>query len=245
MKTALTCILFVVTIIYAHADIMVLGDSHTVGPFGKYLQQDLAQKFPEQVITTYAHSSSAPIHWWDDKIYKLTGGVSHRMSYQGKTYYHPGLPDWRVPYSVQKIMPVLDQVLIHSHWREVAPIRRPDVIVFALGANDKRAVTTRDGVRTSEFAKRQVILDELLKEVESRGIKCLWVAPPSSSKRTQAQEQTTHEYLMGVIQNRCSLYDSRKFRAIYCDKVHFNCQRAFKTAEAWAQEVAEFISDNL
>jgi hypothetical protein len=56
-------------------------------------------------------------------------------------------------------------------------------------------------------------------------------------------EQTTHEYLLEGIQERCPLFDSRKFKALYCDKVHFSCRKGKPIVKEWANEAFNFIKE--
>lgn len=230
----------------AMADILVIGDSHTVGPFGTNLHKNLASALPDKMIMVYGHSSSAPVHWMGSKPVMLSGGINHHMSF-GETYLdHPNLPHWRILQPSQNLLKVLNEPVIHPQWKVKIPMKPTiDTIVIALGANDRGAVSTDSGTRTTEYAKRVQIINDLLNETESRGIKCIWIGPPSSITRSKAKEQTTHDYLVEGINNRCPLYDSRKFVAKFCDKVHFNCPPAMPDARKWAREAADFVLTHL
>lgn len=229
-----------------YANILVIGDSHTAGPFGKYLHDKLTEYYPEKTIVTLGHSSSALIHWWSEKVYSLSGGVGHHMSANGKYYKNPNPTHWRVKREVPKLLPLLDNPILHDQWQQQLPgAIEVDTIVFALGANDRRAISRNDGTRTRAFEERKQIIIEALDEVERRGLKCIWIAPPHSVIRPLAVGDTTYQYIVEAVGQRCPIYDSRKFVARYCDQVHFNCTRALGTARTWAHEVADFIKVNL
>lgn len=234
------------TLSTAQADILFVGDSHTVGPFGTFTHKNLAKDHPDKMIMVYGHSSSAPIHWMSSKPIKLSGGLNHHMSYQDKYLPHPNLPDWHELQNSIPLLPLLDNPVLHPSWKVKIPMKAQlDTVIFALGANDRNAVSTDAGTRTEEFEKRVEIVDKMLIEVESRGLKCIWIGPPASISRSKAKEQTTQDYLVKAIKGRCPMFDSRKFVAKYCDQVHFNCPPAIPEARQWANEVSEFINQNL
>ncbi|HXH73757.1 MAG TPA: hypothetical protein VNJ08_02260 [Bacteriovoracaceae bacterium] len=228
------------------ADIIIVGDSHTVGPFGDNLHKNLAQMHPGKLIAVFGHSSSAPVHWVSKTPVKLTGGLNHHLSYNGLYLPHPNQPNWRIPQDSIGLVSVLDNPVYHQAWKLKVPVKPElNTIIFALGANDRGAVSTNTGARTSEYKKRVDILDKMLIEIEQRGLKCLWIGPPSSPTGSQAMETTTHEYIVEGIKERCPMFDSRKFVAKFCDQVHFNCPPAMPMAFQWAKEAADFINANL
>lgn len=235
-----------ITLTAAHADILFIGDSHTVGPFGSYVHKSLAAQHPDKMIMVYGHSSSAPIHWMSSKPSQLPGGLNHHMSYQNQYLDHPQKPDWRQLQNSIELTSLLENPVLHPSWKVKIPMKpQLDTIIIALGANDRNAVSTDTGAKTEEYAKRVVILDKMLQLTEEKGLKCIWIGPPASISRSKEKEQTTQDYLVEAIKGRCPIFDSRKFVAKFCDKVHFNCLLALPEARKWADEVTEFINQNL
>lgn len=243
MKT-LFVIIFTILSFNSFADLLMIGDSHTVGPFGDHLHKNLAKGLNDKIIMVYGHSSSAPIHWMSETPVVLSGGINHHISYQDIFLQY--FPDWRIKQPTLNLISLLDNPIIHSDWVSKIPLKpNIDTIIIALGANDRAAVATPSGARTSEFKKRLEILDGMLNQIGNRGINCIWIGPPSSIKETKLNEQTTHEYLLEGIKNRCPFFDSRKFVAKFCDQVHFSCKEGTPTAKEWANEASEFIFKNL
>jgi len=246
MKKFFMISVFLFLTISGHADILVIGDSHTAGPFGEILHKSLTHEYPDKIILTYGHSSSAPIHWMSSKSTKLSGGLNHHFSINGQYYPHPNLPNWRLPAETLSLIDLFTSPILHSQWQKKASREvNINTIIIALGANDRGAVSDEAGNRTNEFHKRVQVIHEMLGQIESRNIKCIWIGPPSSPLRTSKLEQTSHEYLVEGIQDKCPLFDSRKFIALYCDKVHFSCKKGKPIVEKWANEAFTFVRENI
>ncbi len=228
------------------ADILIIGDSHTTGPFGKILHKNLTEKLNNEIILTYGHSSSAPIHWMSNKPTKLSGGINHHFGQNGIYYSHPNLPDWREKQNSLSLLNLLNNPVVHKQWREKLTREiNLDTIVIALGANDRNIVSTLNGDRSSAYESRVKTLRKMLSEIKKRNLKCIWIAPPSSPLRPSKVEETTFNYLKDGIEDNCPIYDSRKFVANFCDKVHFSCKEGYSRAKMWADEVTEFVLSNL
>lgn len=245
MKKLIFAITLLLTMV-AHADILVVGDSHMAGRFGESLHINLRNQFPDEMIMVYGHASSAPIHWMDDKPTKLTGGVLHQFSYKNLFLIMPKplrIP-WMIPQNTISFRDLLNRPVHHAYWRHRVQNQeaRLDTVVIALGANDRKFVSNSKGVPLPAFETRVKIASAMVTEIVSRGYKCVWVSQPSSVTRNPKVEQTTLRYIMQAIDGRCALYDSTKFVAKLCDQVHFNCAPAYPEADRWAKEVSDFIA---
>jgi len=231
----------------AFSDMLIIGDSHTAGHFGEVLHKELTKNLKNQIILTFGHSSSAPIHWMNKNSTKLSGGLNHHFSIDGKYYAHPNLPDWRILADSLYLWDIFERPILHEKWKKhVSRAPQFNTIIIALGANDKSAISDLMGNRkTEEHQKRLQTLKELITKIKAKNLKCIWVAPPSSAASSNAAEEVTFQYLYDGINGQCPIYDSRKFRAVKCDKVHFNCSKEISIAKIWADEVSEFILKNL
>jgi hypothetical protein len=119
------------------ASVLVLGDSHTAGPFGSEIHKLLSDKF-EQVVTL-GHSSSAAYHWVREKEFILSGGKFNQMFFNQKQVKDPNPTHWRVKVAVPKLSDVLNDNAYHSSWKQIAGENlKADIVVIGLGANDAR-----------------------------------------------------------------------------------------------------------
>ncbi len=230
----------------AFSDLLIIGDSHPAGPFGEHLHKELSKNLPNEIILTFGHSSSAPLHWMSKHPTKLSGGLNHHFSIDGKYYPHPNLPDWRILADSLYLWEIFEAPILHQTWRKYATrVPQFDTIIIALGANDKAAVSDLKGNKQPEYQRRLQILKDLLTRIQEKNLKCIWIAPPSSAASSNEAEEITFQYLAEGISSRCPIYDSRKFRAVKCDQVHFNCSKEISIAKIWAEEVNEFVLKNL
>lgn len=180
--------------------IVYVGDSHTVGYFGKQLTQELAGAFHGQV-NRYGVTSSGINHWM--KLSELRGlAVEHIRSEtteDGKVAYQK-YRQGRVP----RDFPSFNQLLK----AEVG------TVVIALGTNDIASLCLSPKT-LQEQARKMLELAE--------GKACVWVGPPSFAKESSVisrgcrgladQYDTTVDLLRKEIEDSgCFYVDSRKFR---------------------------------
>jgi hypothetical protein len=245
MRWGFLLLLFISFNSWSTTNMVVIGDSHTAGPFGRYLHQNLS-KHSELNVALYGHSSSAAIHWMQDKKYVLSGGLQHRLTVDGNYYANPNPTHWRVKREVPKLKDILKELAFHTQWQQqVGTISPIDIVVVALGANDLRTVTNEDGTPARNYQARQKYVIKMLDFIEQAGAKCLWVGPPDGIKKTPQRQSTLYRYLKEAVGNRCPFYSSNHFKATACDGVHFNCRSLLPLAKKWAGEVTEFILQNL
>lgn len=237
-------ILFLLFISSAFAkNIMFIGDSHSVGPFGQTVFKKLS-KIQDLNIAMYAHSSSAAVHWTANKTYELGGGVNHMLTVDGKFYDNPNKTHWSVRRKVPHIEDILKELAYNESWKKEVGIINPiDTVIIALGANDLRAVSNLNGklIKGSELRKSSIL--KMISEVEAIGAKCIWIGPPngSSAEHSDARQKRLYQFLREAIGERCEFYSSNHFKAKSCDKIHFNCRAEIKNSTKWATEVTNFI----
>lgn len=228
----------------ADTNIIVIGDSHSAGPFGRYLVNNLSE-LPTVNVALYGHASSAPLHWIGSKKYKLSGGVQHLLNYEEKKYQNPTPTDWRAKVEVPKLEVILKELAFHKSWQRKIGSQKIDVAVIALGANDYRAISDSNGKPTSSYKKRLEYISHMIDELERQNIQCLWVGPPDGIKKTSSRQKLLYDFLKDGIQQRCELFNSNHFKATDCDGVHFSCAKGNAKAKQWASEVSEFVKMNL
>lgn len=221
--------------------LLIIGDSHTAGIFGKELHHKMTDHFKQ--VVTLGHASSAPIHWIDDKSYRLSGGVFNQLFLNGKTYKNPRPTDWREKVLVPKIKRVLKDNAYHQSWKQPNALKA-DVIIIALGANDARAIADENGhPRPWTLSQRAQAIQKMLDLIADK--QCIWIGPPNGIKKPQANQEFLYEYLADQVQNRCTFFSSNHFKVTTCDGIHFNCAAGKEKALEWVSEVESFILRNI
>jgi hypothetical protein len=222
------------------SDILVIGDSHMAGPFGRYLFDHLSKRHN---VVIYGHSGSAAHNWLDDKTHLLSGGIQHLMSFEGLNKSHPNKPHWTTKVEVPKFKELLIDVSLHQSFRSIIQDRfRYDSIVIELGANDLRAITNDEGtILQSNFKHRLKFNKKLKTLIVDHGSECFWVGPPSGIKKTDAAQSVVYKMLKEATGLDCKLFDSRWVYVDVCDGVHLNCRAGVNLAKDWALKVSDFI----
>lgn len=248
MKKYVYLLLFSLASQYSFAaNILVIGDSHTAGPFGQQLKKELQIKHN---VAVYGHSSSAAINWVEEKITNFSGGIYHGAFVSGVDLLNPAPVHWREKVATPKLKDFLSNMLKYEGWTNTTGPIKPDVAVIALGANDLRAIANPDGSIRSSYDFRQKALLNILDQLDENQMKCFWIGPPDSVMKPSAQQDTLYNYLLEAIGNRCEFFNSRHYVAKKwleaCDGVHFSCNKeSYRIAAMWAQEVKDFINNNL
>jgi hypothetical protein len=234
--------LFVFSYAVLAKNILVIGDSHMAGPFGKNMFSNLAQDKNNNVVV-YGHASSAAIHWINEKETKVSGGVFHSFSYEGRTYSNPNPTDWRESVAVPKASIVFDEFLLHSSWKQKPKASlTPDIIVIELGANDLRIISSENGVvNKKSYAERLTANKKLVEMAIDRGAKCYWVGPPDGIKKSTARQNIVYQMLAEAVADQCEFFNSRKYNVNVCDGIHYNCTAGYSKAKEWAREVTDFV----
>lgn len=221
--------------------VLLIGDSHTAGPFGSKLHSLLSSEY-EQVVTL-GHSSSAASHWVNPKEYLLSGGKFNQMFLKGQQVRDPNPTHWRIKVKVPKLTEVLNDNAYHADWKQLAGENlRADIVVIALGANDARVIANPDGsIRAAGYKLRKAAIIDMIAAVKQSGAKCVWIAPPHGSKKTDANQRAVYAYLKDAIADECPMMDSNHYKATGCDGYHFSCSSQRPKAIKWANEAFDFV----
>ena len=227
------------------ASVLLLGDSHTAGPFGSKLHKFLSSEY-EQVITL-GHSSSAAYHWVKEKEFMLSGGKFNQMYLNGKQIKDPNPTHWRVKVAVPKLSNVLNDNAYHAMWKQVVGENlKADIVVVGLGANDARVVANPDGtIRANGYKIRKQAIVDMIAAIKQSGAKCIWIMPPHGIKKTDANQKAVYDYLKDAVGGDCPMMSSLHYKATGCDGVHFSCSSQKPKAIKWAKEAFEFIKSNI
>ncbi len=231
-------------------NILMIGDSHTAGPFGQYVHQSLATRAGLNIVT-YGHSSSAALHWLSSRRSKLTGGVYHQLSahktfnaYELVRMDNPNPTDWREAVEVPFFEPLVEDMNLHPEWRNLGfPVEAPNLVVIALGANDRGYLFNRQGQFSQVAFDRHVnYARTLAQKATEAGAKCLWIGPPHGRVKTDEEQEALYRMLHVALEEvDCQLVSSNHYKAMGCDGVHFNCRAELPAARNWANEMVEHI----
>lgn len=227
------------------SSVLVIGDSHTAGPFGTKIHSLLSTQFNH--VVTLGHSSSAAFHWVKETDYKLSGGKFNQMSINRSQHLDPNPTHWREKVSVPKLGSVLNDNAYHSKWKAIVGENlKADIVVIALGANDARTIANPDGsIRPNGYKVRKAAIRDMIAAVKQSGSKCIWIAPPNGIKKSPANQKAVYSYLKDAINSECAMMDSQHYKATGCDGVHFSCSSQRPKAIKWAQEAFQFIKTNI
>jgi hypothetical protein len=245
MKKLITLFFCSFTLTGFAQNILVLGDSHSAGPFGSELHRLLSIEYNQ--VVTLGHASSAALHWVDNKAYQLGGGVFDQMSIEQKQYLNPNPTDWRVKVAVPKLESVLANNAYYAQWKTIAKKDlKADIVVIELGANDAKTIADDSGnIIHNGYQIRLKAIQTMIDQVIESGAKCIWIGPPHGIKKTDKNQAALYRFLVEAIDGRCPMFNSNHYKATGCDGVHFSCSSQAPKARAWASEAFSFIQNNI
>ena len=196
--------------------VMLIGDSLSVGPFGKGLEASLRRRYGDRGVGVFASCGSSPEDWLPGTPVFVTN-CGYRQFAGGQAFSREYDNGRRPP-------PVKTPKLTALFARY-----RPELIVVQLGTNwmDRLAAAPRlDGKNY-----RRIIRDFIreLRRGAGSGAAIVWVMPPASSKYPPAVHEAVESWLMEEAQDRgFRTINSRAFTAPYVsgrtggDGVHYS-----------------------
>lgn len=211
-------------------DVLLIGDSLSVGGFGDGMQESLVRKFGKENVCLFASCGSSPENW-------TKGGFVTRCGYRQTTPSGAILLEYRDGKRPPEVKtPKLRSVLAHY---------RPACVIVQLGTNwmDALAATTQPDV-----ARYRGYVADFIRELRrgNPAVKVFWVLPPASSKypsRVHEQverwiNETSREQGFFTINSRSITRAYREGKS-GGDGVHYNDA----AGRAWARGVyAKFLA---
>lgn len=243
---------FLITLSALANNILIIGDSHMAGIFGKELYKNFSRTQHNTVVL--GHASSAPIQWIGVNNSKLSGGVFNKAFIDRKHFVNPNPTHWRTKVAVPHIAPLLADIRYHKNWQNNTSSTKPDTVVIELGANDARAIADRDGnIYQRNYDNRLSYMKRLIAMVVANNSKCIFVTPPNGKAKSAKRVKVLYEMIYKAANGSCAIYDqsikfvaSGKETSPRCDGYHFGCTQADKEkAQKWAKEVFDFISKEI
>jgi hypothetical protein len=205
----LACLTFYSTAARASSTLLI-GDSHSVGAFGKTLDSLMREDKTREVRTVA--SCGSIIRWFYTGTPTSCGFL--QIDAEGK-----------MTESLKAHTPLISWLLAE---------KKPDLIIVELGANYMVGYPDTTLVRDVE---------QLLKDIDSTGAKCLWVSPPDSRKYRE-QRKLLVARLEKLVSARCQWFDSLQFTRYPDtggDGVHYSTSNMIPIAKEWASQVYQVV----
>lgn len=191
--------------------VLHIGDSHTVGIYGREMDKHLRSTGAK--VETYGSAGSSP-RWW------ITGQSTHSGFYgkdeSGKT---DAPANWRDPHPTPKLADLLKRF-------------RPNVVMISLGANML-------GSNPAAIEKQVKELADIAKASGAKII-WVGPPDGRESVKPTSQQAALYEQLQKTASQYGDFIDSRpltEYPASGGDGVHYWGKEGTKRATAWAQEV--------
>jgi hypothetical protein len=204
--------------------VLYLGDSMSMGAFGKTLDQELRNAGLE--VYTSVTGGATPYYWLSDY-----SPVSSTIGHWRRT------PDENRKFSSYKRVPKVES-LIESY--------NPDMVIVQTGTN--MYATLRSKRRSEEANEKEVsyVYKKMCERVTQDGRRCFWITPPSAHEKRYPKElqQKMRDIMVKITKPYGDIYDSYATTDYtdpfpQTDGIHYGPDKA----RAWAKDVAkEFIN---
>ena len=216
MKTyiGVLCSLFISSVTWANSfdKVLFVGDSHSYGNFGTEVDKYL--RSVSGSVTTFASCGSSPSTWLKkDGKYKTTNCGHLSKDSSGRELRNKSHATEYFPGELQRI--------------------HPDLTVIAMGTNILAS--------PANIKNELESMKKMLAEVNNANSKCVWVGPPSITKRPFADNLALGIKEMKAVaeKNNCVFIDSKPLTTYPAkgDGIHYGGQAAAK----WGKDVAKQI----
>ncbi|MFT6239255.1 MAG: hypothetical protein ACJAQT_001334 [Akkermansiaceae bacterium] len=200
--------------------ILFLGDSMSMGAFGRTLDQELRESGFK--VYTFATGGATPYYWLSD-YQSISSTVGHWM--RTPTIERRLKTIKRVP----KVEPLIESC-------------DPDIVIIQTGTN--MYATLRSKRRSQEANTKEVasVYKKMFERVTAGGRKCYWITPPSAHQKRYPRELQNR--MLNLIQDTVKpsgrVFDSYKITKYTdpfpkTDGIHYGPTKA----RAWAELVAK------
>ena len=184
-----------VSIFGGSRSVLLLGDSLSVGPFGREMQSFLCEEFNERRIFIYASCGSSPEHWLGNEpafISRCGSRVKTPSSFTLSEFDHGHSPQ---PFTTPKIEALLEQI-------------HPTAVVVQLGTNWFDRLEQNSG--PEEIARLEGFLDGFVDAVQNAPGRpaLIWITPPDSSRFRKVQSIVTNLILLTAKRKSFAVIDS-------------------------------------
>ena len=175
--------------------VLYVGDSLTVGPFGREMQSFLCEQFSENRVYMYASCGSSPEHWLDSEptyLSKCGCRVKTPSTFLLREFEKGQPPK---PFATPKLIPLLEQI-------------HPTSVVVQLGTNWFDLLEQHPGA--DEMTRLSALLDHFVDTIQSAPGRpaLLWITPPDSARFRAIQGNVTKLLVSAGRRKRFTIIDS-------------------------------------
>jgi hypothetical protein len=158
--------------------ILFLGDSLTVGPFGREMQSFLCEQVSERRVYIYASCGASPENWLDEEppyVSKCGFRVKTPSSFLLGEFEKGSRPK---PFSTPKLTPLLTQI-------------HPTTVIVQMGTNWFDLLERQPG--PDEITRLGSLLESFADAIQSAPGRptLIWITPPDSSRFRAVQGSVT------------------------------------------------------
>ncbi|MEQ1858412.1 MAG: hypothetical protein ABMA13_00590 [Chthoniobacteraceae bacterium] len=210
--------------------ILMIGDSLSVGPFGATLQEKLIDRFGGANVSIYASCGSSPEHWLlTEPVFVTRCGYREKTA---KTSFVREYENGRRPMATGT--PKVER-LIGKHGAQI--------VIVQLGTNWMDDFAPR--ITEEEVKKKAAILARMGGAL--RGRKVFWILPPDTTKFSRAVESTVRSLILRAARTyRFGIIDSSDMTHYVVgrtgsDGVHYGGA----DARSWASQVMVQLARNV
>lgn len=200
--------------------VLFLGDSFSMGAFGRSLDEHLRKDGLK--VYTYAAGGASPYYWLSS--YEP---IPSSIGFWKKT----PTTDQRLGYirAVPKIEPLMDAC-------------KPDYVVVQTGVNLYATLRSKRRPKAENVAEVRSLIDDMCKAIDTRGARSYWVLPPRSheDRYPSSLQQELSEIMTSVVKNyNGGVFESRNFTQFTdpypaTDGIHYGP----KESTVWALKTA-------
>jgi len=205
--------------------VLVIGDSLSVGNFGKTLDDFLVSHFKREYVALYASCGSSPEDWLRAEPDFVT-----KCGYRERTKSREEYIDWQNGKPPRRVRTPKVEDLIVKH--------EPTVVVVQLGTNWMDGLAAAESLKEPKYRAFAVrFVTALFSSKTVRQV--IWVTPPDSSHFSRHVQSTVYDIIRDAAGHRVQLIDSRKLTHYRSgvtghDGIHYNNEES----DAWARRAA-------